>query len=194
MTNYTEIARLHSVWKSMKNRCESPKNGAYLHYGARGISVCDQWQDFEVFCQWMLDNGSEPGLQIDRVDVNGNYSPDNCRLVTPLVNHNNKRNNHKLEVWGEIKTISEWSRDPRCVVSKSIIENRVNKLLWTDYEAVLTSPPSRTRRSQNPTHCKHGHEYTISNTYYSKSAPHLKKCRKCHADRQLQRYYTERTI
>jgi hypothetical protein len=173
----------------MKSRCETSINSSYPHYGGRGISVCDEWQDFNNFCQWMLDHGSAPGLQLDRIDVNGNYEPSNCRLVTPTVNHNNKRNNHRFVAWGENKTIAEWSRDSRCVVSKYIIENRINKLGWTDYEKVLTASADRTRKSQNPTHCKHGHEYNDTNTYYSKATPHLKKCRRCHADRQLKRHY-----
>lgn len=187
--NYLEIARVYGVWQGMWRRCTSTKSTAYKDYGGRGIHVVDEWADFNIFCQWMLDNESAPGLQIDRIDVNGPYSPDNCRLVTSKVNNNNRRNNRRLALWGETKTIAEWADDPRCAVSKSIIENRINKLGWTDYEKVLTSPRDRTRKSQNPTHCKHGHEYTEGNTYYSKSAPHLKKCRKCHSTRQAARYH-----
>lgn len=192
MINYAEIARIHSVWEGMRRRCEYPKTQAYPHYGGRGISICDEWQDFNTFCQWMLDNGSVPGLQLDRIDVNGNYEPSNCRLVTAQINQNNRRNNHRLTIWDENKTITEWSRDPRCVVSKSIIENRINKLGWADYEKVLITPADRTRKSQSPTHCKHGHEYNDINTYYSKATPHLKKCRRCHSNRQSKRYHMNR--
>lgn len=187
MTNYAEIARVHSVWRGMKNRCESTKNAFYGSYGGRGIYVCDEWQDFNVFCQWMLDNKSSPLTDIDRIDNNGPYSPDNCRLVSHKQNCRNKSNNLLLTAWGETKTLVEWSEDSRASVSQRMIRERVAVLHWAP-ERAISAPADKTRKSGNPTHCKHGHEYTESNTYYSKAAPHLKKCRRCHADRQTARY------
>jgi hypothetical protein len=195
MVKYTEVVRIHTVWRTMQYRCLNPKSKDYPNYGGRGITISSEWLDFEVFCQWMLDNGAKQGIQIDRVDNDKGYSPENCRLVTPTENNRNRRSNRFLTVWGETKCVSQWEDDPRCVVSKYVIENRINSLGWEDLEKVLTTPKDIVRKSNNPTHCKKGgHEYTYENTYYSKSAPHLKKCRKCHANRQLSRYHTDKKL
>jgi hypothetical protein len=189
MINYEEVARVNSIWTSMKNRCESSTNKNYSFYGGRGVYVHEYWQDFNTFCQWMLDNGSRPGLDLDRIDNDGPYSPDNCRLVTHTENCRNKSNNHRITAWGETKTLVEWSEDPRAEVSQRMIRERLSALGW-DTERAISSPPDRVRKSQNPTHCKKaGHPYDEENTYYSPSKPHLKKCKKCHAERSKLRYH-----
>lgn len=101
---------LYCVWSGMIDRCNNTKSKAYSDYGGRGISVCDEWNDSENFINWSLENGYKEGLEIDRIDVNGNYEPSNCRWVTRLVNANNKRNNVYIEHNGETKTIAEWAR------------------------------------------------------------------------------------
>lgn len=83
--------RLRDVWRSMKKRCNLPHHPAYKYYGARGIKVCEEWSDFYPFCNWALTHGYKFGLQLDRIDTNGNYTPENCRFVTPLVNLSNRR-------------------------------------------------------------------------------------------------------
>lgn len=81
---------LYLVWKSMKRRCSSPKAEFYARYGGRGISVCEQWiNSFQAFYDWCLTNGYEKGLQIDRINNDGNYEPDNCRFVTRTENIRN---------------------------------------------------------------------------------------------------------
>ena len=80
---------LYRGWSAMKQRCINPSNSSYRIYGARGIKVCDRWQKFENFLE---DMGERPkGLQLDRIDIDGNYEPSNCRWVTPLDNANNRR-------------------------------------------------------------------------------------------------------
>ena len=91
---------LYTVWRHMKNRCANSNNWAYKWYGGRGITVCDKWiNDAKAFILWALDNGWEKGLQIDRIDNDGNYEPSNCRFVTPKENANNRRakNSFKLK-------------------------------------------------------------------------------------------------
>jgi hypothetical protein len=81
---------LHSIWTNMKNRCRNPKMLMYYRYGGRGIKVCKEWdKSFESFYSWCIENGYEKGLQIDRIDNDGNYEPENCRWVTRSENIRN---------------------------------------------------------------------------------------------------------
>lgn len=105
--------RLYRIWLSMKNRCENSNRPKYKDYGGRGISVCEEWHDAKTFCKWALENGYEEGLQIDRIDVNGNYEPSNCRWVTPKENSRNRRNTVYLTINGETKSVVEWCENTR---------------------------------------------------------------------------------
>ena len=79
----------YHTWKNMKSRCNNPKNDSYIHYGGRGIQVCDRWNKFENFLE---DMGERPeDREIDRINVDGNYEPENCRWVTKKENRNNRR-------------------------------------------------------------------------------------------------------
>lgn len=87
-----EIIRLHGVWTAIIDRCFKPKSKQYKNYGARGITVCDEWKDFNNFCR---DVGQRPNEtdHLDRIDNDGGYSKENCRWTSPKINHRNKRNN-----------------------------------------------------------------------------------------------------
>lgn len=90
-------SRLYRVWACMKTRCYTPSNTSYERYGGRGIGVCDEWRNsYEAFRDWAYANGYNPEAKrgectIDRIDVNGDYSPDNCRWVSNSVQQRNKR-------------------------------------------------------------------------------------------------------
>jgi len=100
--------RLFWCWQHMINRCENPKDKNYNHYGGRGITVCEEWHDSSTFINWALNNGYEKKLTIDRIDVNGNYEPSNCRWVDYKTQDRNKRNNIFITYEGETHCLSEW--------------------------------------------------------------------------------------
>ena len=88
--------RLYNVWVGMRERCNNPNNTSYENYGGRGISVCDEWNDFESFYEWAISNGYDKEAKrgdctLDRIDVNGNYEPSNCRWVDMFVQNRNTR-------------------------------------------------------------------------------------------------------
>lgn len=99
---------IYWAWKAMKQRCLNQKCHAYYNYGARGITVCDEWMEFEPFCEWALSSGYVQGLDLDRADNDGNYTPDNCRWVSRRENINNRRKTVYLTVNGVTRPRSEW--------------------------------------------------------------------------------------
>lgn len=103
--------RIYNIWLRMRQRCSDDKCLEYNLYGGRGITVCNEWMDFEQFHNWAISNGYKENLTIDRIDVNGNYEADNCRWATRLQQANNKSTNHVIEYNGESKTLAEWSRE-----------------------------------------------------------------------------------
>lgn len=91
--------KLHSVWASMKSRCNCESDKSYRNYGGRGITVCKEWEhDYHAFKAWALENGYKPGMWIDRVDNNKGYSPKNCAFKTPKEQQRNKRTNVKIVI------------------------------------------------------------------------------------------------
>lgn len=104
-------SRLFRIWCNMRERCYNPNKPDYKHYGGRGIEVCDEWSnDFESFYRWAVNSGYSDELTIDRIDVNDNYRPDNCRWATRKEQANNKRNNNYITIDGITKTATEWGR------------------------------------------------------------------------------------
>ena len=88
--------RLYRIWSCMKARCFIEKSTNYHNYGGRGITVCDEWRhDFQAFYDWAVANGYSDELSIDRIDVNGNYEPSNCRWATAKEQNQNTRRSVK---------------------------------------------------------------------------------------------------
>ena len=132
--------KLYKIWHNMKLRCYNVKNLNYKNYGGRNITICNEWQKFENFYNWSITNGYNDNLSIDRINVNGNYEPNNCRWITIKEQQNNRRNNHLLTFNGKTQTVAQWSKE----LNISNLRMRL-KRGWS-IERALTTP---TRGKQN---------------------------------------------
>lgn len=138
--------RLYGVWCGIKNRCYCPSSNRYENYGGRGIKMCDEWKNsYEIFRSWALRNGYQPDAPrgkctIERIDVNGNYCPENCVWKTIKEQVNNKTDNHLVEYQGVTHTISEWA-DILGMAYNTLL-NRINHG-WSA-ERALTEPINNT--------------------------------------------------
>lgn len=147
-----EKFRARSRWVKMLSRCEDEDNPQYHDYGGRGIYVCDEWHQFINFYNWLIEQDVSSEQQVDRINNDGPYSPENCRPVTRSQNARNKRNNRILTVNGESKTMIEWSEDSRCSVSyRALLQRILNG--WSHEDAVLKELDS-TRRGKIPYNAK----------------------------------------
>lgn len=114
-THGMSSTRLYNTWAHMIQRCRNPHSDSYRHYGARNIQVAQEWVDsFETFSNWALSHGYNDQLTIERIDVNGNYEPDNCCWI-PLVDQAvNRRNNHFVEYQGQRMTMTAFAKVIGC--------------------------------------------------------------------------------
>lgn len=104
-------SKLYSIWHGMKCRCNTRSSGSFERYGAKGVTVCSEWNnDFTVFYNWAISNGYSNGLTIDRIDYNGIYEPSNCRWISAAEQANNRSTNVRINHNGEEHTLSEWGR------------------------------------------------------------------------------------
>lgn len=116
--------KVHAVWKSMVFRCHNPKDRSFHNYGGRGITVCTEWR--ESFSQFIADMGLRPdGFDIDRIDNNKGYGPDNCRWVSRKRNLNNRRNNRRIQFNGQSRTIAQWA--DALGINYRTLNNRINR-------------------------------------------------------------------
>lgn len=103
-----DIVRLR---QNMITRCYRKSSKSYKDYGGRGITVCDEWlKDHDAFEKWCFDNGWKKGLEIDRIDNEGNYAPENCRFVTKMQNCNNRRTSRMITAFGETLSMADTAR------------------------------------------------------------------------------------
>ena len=102
--------RIYRIWQAMKQRCTNSRCDCYRNYGERGIKICQEWEkDFVCFYNWAIKKGYNDNLSIDRIDVNGNYEPKNCRWATIKQQANNTRKNHFIKFNGEKYTLKQFS-------------------------------------------------------------------------------------
>lgn len=121
-------------WSSIKTRCYNKNTPCYKNYGGRGIKMCDEWLDFWNFREWAYKNGYSEGLTLERIDVNGNYEPSNCKWIPMEEQAINKRNNSFIEYGGKKQTISQWSKE--LGVGKEVLSYRY-RAGWTPEECLL---------------------------------------------------------
>ena len=127
--DYTEEEKrkhLAIVLCGMRKRCYKPKSNCYKNYGGRGIMVCDEWMGKDGqknFYKWAVENGYKKGMTIDRIDNNGNYTPDNCRWATPKTQAYNRSTNSYITIHGKTQTVSEWADE--IGISRGAMQNRL---------------------------------------------------------------------
>ena len=134
---------IYNIWKSMKHRCYDKRCMAFARYGGRGIKICGTWlENYYAFCEWALSNGWEKGLQLDRIDNNDGYYPENCRFSTPREQANNRRTNINITYHGRTQTLKMWAREVG--ISYWTLHHRVGRLGWSFEKAINT--PARAKR------------------------------------------------
>jgi hypothetical protein len=142
-THGLKAHRLYNIWFKMIRRCSSPLSQDWNRYGGRGIRVCERWHDIHNFVADM-DSSFKKGLTIDRIDNDGDYTPENCRWATDLEQNRNKNNNRWIEADGERKLLCDWAVDLGCY--PSTILSRLS-WGWSEQEAATVPIGSRNRWS-----------------------------------------------
>jgi hypothetical protein len=137
---------IYESWHQMKKRCMNPKDIAYHNYGGRGITVCERWLAFENFYADMGASFVE-GLEIERLDVNGNYEPSNCTWETSKQQARNRRTNHLVTAFGETKPIIVWAEEYG--IKKSTLLKRLVKYKWSP-ECAISIPTGSFHRWNKP--------------------------------------------
>lgn len=128
--------RIYRIYHHMINRCEYAKDVRYPNYGGRGISVCDEWRDrFDAFVEWAHSTGYSDELSIDRIDNDGNYTPENCRWSTPSEQAVNRRSTTLYTINGVTKCLNDWCKES--ALTRSGVQYRL-KNGWTIESALFT--------------------------------------------------------
>ena len=131
-----EEIRLYNCWRNMKSRCKRQRadhgETRYKH-----INYCDEWEKYEPFEKWALQNDYNDNLQLDRINNNKVYSPTNCRWITNKENSNNRSNNRSITYNGKTQTVSQWAEETG-IKYKTLI-GRLNKPNWT-LEEIFKAP------------------------------------------------------
>lgn len=182
---------LYTTWSGMKQRCQNPKSFAWENYGGRGIRVCDRWS---VFKNFETDMGDRPdGHSIDRIDNNGDYSPENCRWASQADQTMNTRRAVFVTIDGVRYRAIDLAR--KAGIKTDTVVQRANRGLPMDDVCSSERFFSRNtgtagglangERQKAKTHCPHGHEYTEKNTITSKHG--WRRCRACFSKKEAAR-------
>ena len=146
--------RLYNIWRDMKERCYNPQNPSYIYYGNKNVSICNEWlNDFGKFRCWAKENGYAKNLTIDRIDVDGDYCPENCRWTDMFTQENNRTNNIKIFYNGKEYTLLQLSQIS--VVSYKTLHQRLFMYKW-DVEKAVTTPSRIKKRNKKKGDNKYG--------------------------------------
>lgn len=129
--------RIFDIWNNMKRRCDNPCDKDSKYYHDKGITYCDEWNMYEEFETWALNNGYSDNLTIDRIDGNLPYCPENCRWITIEEQQRNKSNNAIYEYKGVSKTLSEWAKEFN--IPRETLRSRIVKLGYS-FEKAISKP------------------------------------------------------
>lgn len=133
-------SRIHNIWLLMKQRCFNPQQPQFKDWGGRGITICDEWlgeHGAENFIKWSKENGYADNLEIDRINNDGNYCPENCRWTTRKEQANNKRCTHFITYNGKTQSIKQWAEE--IGVNYDTLISRINKYHWNIEKALTTA-------------------------------------------------------
>lgn len=149
-----KYVRLSHILNSMKKRCYNINNQNYKYYGGRGIKICNEWLDEENgllnFYNWAINNGYKENLSIDRINVNGNYEPDNCRWATPKVQANNRTSNRMITYNEKTYNVTQWAE--KLNMKPRVLADRIRRQ-WSIERAFL-QPVRKKSKNKEMNKCK----------------------------------------
>ena len=192
---FKQIPRGYQVWQGMKQRCLNPNYKPYKHYGGRGVVVCDRW--LNSFANFIEDMGEPPeGMTLDRIDNDGNYTPENCRWATRKQQMRNQTVTRRVVIedveyiaadladLAGFKTDVIVERAERGLSYKEVIsKERIRHNMSDENKAAIRA--GQIKRQKSLTHCRYGHEYNEKNTQITKDG--WRRCRICHREREARR-------
>ena len=152
--------RLYGIWKGIKVRTHNTHHKDYKYCGAKGITICDEWdKSYEAFKEWALNNSYRDDLTIDRIDNSGNYCPENCRWADLYTQANNKSNNHLITYNGKTQNMTQWARE--IGVRRELIKDRL-KSGWSVEDALTKRKCELWERKDNRLLTYDGKTMTVS--------------------------------
>jgi len=190
---FTNVPPLYSIWQGIKRRCYNPRFKQYADYGGRGVKVCDRWiRDYAAFEADMSPRPSEDH-SLDRIDPNGDYSPENCRWATRTEQQRNRRDSRRITVDGVTYSVAtlaaEYGLKGDVIIDRASrglpLSNILSKKrFWSPPPAIGGKISGQLRREK--THCKRGHAFSAENTFITPQG--WRSCRACHTARQRERH------
>lgn len=141
-----KVSRSYAAWTNMRGRCRGRDSQSHDNYQARGISICERWLGPQGFENFLADMGEPPpNMTLDRIENNGDYSPDNCRWATRKTQQRNNRRNQLVTFQGRTQCLSAWAEETG--IPRTALEHRITRG-WT-VERALTQPAQKKRKVTN---------------------------------------------
>lgn len=161
-TSKMSNSRLYRIYQGMKTRCYNENDKDYKYYGGRGIEICDEWlNSFNAFHSWATNNGYNGDLSIDRLDNDGDYTPDNCRWATPKQQSSNQSSNLNLKYKGEDITVNEIHK--LTGLNKRTIRSRLDSG-W-EVETIINTPTLERKDYYSKVNSQEVNQYTLEDQF-----------------------------